>query len=106
MTGSQPQPPPLTIAQLAERWAITEEAARRRVKKIALPAFNVGCASEPDWRYRLATVEKWEEANERLPEELQIPVPDVAVRPGMPAGWGDFDPLGPKKAKAKGRARA
>ena len=99
-----PAPKPLTIADLACRWAITEEAARRRVKRIALPAFNVGCPSEPDWRYRLATVEKWEADNERIPDEAQ-PVPDVSVRPGMPAGWGDFDPLGPRKKGRGAKAR-
>ncbi len=69
------------------------------MKKIALPAFDVGCASEPDRRYRLVTVEAWEAANEKVPDDAQQAAPDVPVRPGMPARWGGVDYLGAKGSK-------
>src|SRR5690348_16208380 len=75
------QPRPLTFADLAARWQIIEDEARHRVKHFDLPGFNVGTARKTDWRFRLATVEAWEAANERALSEGPPPE-SLAVRPG------------------------
>jgi hypothetical protein len=73
------------MADLAERWQLTEDEVRHRIKHLDLPGFNVGTKKAPDWRFRLSTVELWEAQHE---QRLAPDVPAVpTIPPGAPPGW-------------------
>lgn len=90
---------PLTIADLAERWSITQDEVRHRVKHFGLAGFNVGTKKAPDWRFRLATVEAWEAQRE---QELSPEQPaEPTIKAGAPAGWDGTDRLAVKGRRRK-----
>lgn len=91
----------LTADDLAARWAMTTDTLRRRMKRLNLPAVNVGTAKEPDYRFRLGAIERWEQENEGT---LGCEAKEGAeVSAGAPPGLEDYDPF--KAVKKKGRAR-
>lgn len=82
--------PVLDLDGLAARWSMPVATLRRRLVRLNLPAFNIGTRSSPDWRFRLASVERWEQQNE---ETLGPKEPDgVPIPTGVPPGLEGFDP--------------
>ncbi len=94
--------PILTTDDLTARWATTAGTLRRRMKRLNLPAVNVGTAKEPDYRFRLSAIERWEQENEGTTgneSREAAPVPS-----GAPPGLERYDAFGPKGRK-KGPGR-
>ena len=94
---------PLTAKDLAARWDLTEEQVRRRIKSMGIPGFNVGTAREPDWRFRLSTIEAWEARNEQDINEPPDPTGPATIPAGAPPAWDGKSRLkGPARVAPKG----
>ena len=82
----------LTIEDLTERWSVSLAVVHRHIDEDGLQFFPLGRASggkRPIYRFRLADVERWEQARVRAKSGKTEADPiDLS---GIPAGWDGID---------------
>lgn len=94
----------LTIDDLAARWGVGDEVIRRHIRDDGLPFVPLGRSAgrKPQYRFRLAAVERWEADRERVRERPEAPAAPAPAG-SAPPGWDGKDRLGLGKPRAKGR---
>jgi hypothetical protein len=80
----------LTIHDLADRWGVSVDKAKKHVRRKQVPFVEIGTAADMqvNWRavrFRLSAVVKWEEESQRVFEE-----PDPSVKAGTTPGPGRY----------------
>lgn len=102
-TGAKERP--LSLAELAERWGCTTETVLDRVRSRGVPFVWLGLG-EPKLTsagrkflvFRLAAIEEWERANERVWPAVGASGP-VEPHPAPVRGWDGVSRLGGRGAR-------